>query len=144
MVSDGWAEMNARGILPLDTPENRARFGNKVMPNTGWSTKRPAGWEEVASQFAGLEATIIRSVSGLLTALCNQDPVVVGRQGHSICYVRPMRKSGSRVVAYCNSWGSWGSGLGDFDYGFGFDSESQIRQSASWAFALRSVTVPAA
>jgi hypothetical protein len=136
MVSDGWAEMKARGILPLDTPENRARFGDRVMPNTGFSTRYPAGWEAVAAQFAGLEATIIRSVGGILTALCNQDPVVVGREGHSICYVRPMRKNGRRVVKYANSWGNWG------DNGYGYDSENQIKKSAGWAFALRSVTIP--
>lgn len=143
MVSDGWAEMKARGILPLDNEANRARFGNLVMPNTGWGTKRPAGWEAVAAQFAGLEATIIKSVAGIFTALCNQDPVVVGRQGHSICYVRPMKRSGKRMVAYANSWGSWGSPLGDQPSGFGFDTANQISQSAGWAFALRSVTVPA-
>jgi hypothetical protein len=138
MVSDGWAEMKSRGILPLDNEANRAKFGGIVMPNTGFHTRYPDGWETVAKQFAGLEATIIRSVAGIFTALCNQDPVVVGRQGHSICYTRPMRKGNKRVVKYANSWGNWGDG------GFGYDSESQIKQSAGWAFALRSVTVPSA
>lgn len=142
MVSDGLKEMASRGILPLDTPENRERFGSAVMPNTGFSKPYPDNWQETAALFRGVEYHTVNSVAGLLTALCNQHPVVVGRQGHSICYLRPMRRSGRRVVAYANSWGNWGQGLGDFDSGFGFDSESQIRQSASWAFVLRAVTIP--
>lgn len=141
-ISDGWAELNRRGILPLDTPENRQRFGEHVMPNVGFRTRFPDGWESTAILFAGVEATIIRSTAGLYTALCRQEPVVVGRQGHAICYVRPMRRNGRRMVAYANSWGNWGQGLGDHSSGFGFDTEGQIRQAASWAFALRSVRVP--
>lgn len=133
MVSDGLKEMQSRGILPLDNPENRAKFNGIVMPNTGFYTAYPSGWESVAKQFAGVEALIVRNVNALLTALINGHPVVVGRQGHSICYVRPMRRNGRRVVKYANSWGDWG------DQGFGYDSSSQISQSASWAFALRTV-----
>jgi hypothetical protein len=133
MVSDGLKEMQTRGILPLDTPENRIKYGDAVMPNTGFRTPYPADWEATAKQFAGVEALIVRSVNALLTALINGHPVVVGRQGHSICYVRPMMRNGRRVVKYANSWGDWGDG------GYGYDSESQIRQSASWAFALRTV-----
>lgn len=139
MVSDGIAELCKRGALPLDTPENRAKFGNAVMPNTGWSTPFPSGWESTAKQFAGGEWTAITSTAQLWTALCRCEPVVVGRQGHSICYVRPMRKNGRRIVKYVNSWGEWGDAGGDFKYGFGYDTESQISQSARWAFALRSV-----
>jgi hypothetical protein len=145
MVSDGWKELNRRGALPLDTPENRARFGDAVMPNTGFRTPFPANWEATGSQFAGLEATTIRSTAGLWTALANQDAVVVGRQGHSITYVRPTRSGGRRRVGYPNSWSlRWGQPLGDMTGGWGFDSESQIRQSASWAFAVRSVKSPLA
>jgi len=133
MVSDGLAEMRSRGILPLDTPENRTKYGDVVMPNTGFSQRYPSGWEQTAKQFAGVEALIVRSVNALLSALINGHPVVVGRQGHSICYTRPMVRNGRRVVKYANSWGDWG------DEGYGYDSESQIRQSASWAFALRTV-----
>lgn len=136
MVSDGIDEMRKRGILPLDTPENRARFGGSVMPNTGFSTPYPPGWEETAKQFAGFEGHVVESVQGILSALCNQHPVVVGREGHSICYCRVIDRSGKRVVKYANSWGNWG------DEGFGYDTENQIRKSANWAFALRSVVVP--
>lgn len=133
MVSDGLEEMQERGILPLNTPENQTKFGGIVMPATGFRSPFPAGWESTAKQFAGVEALVVRSVNALLTALCNGHPVVVGREGHSICYTRPMRRNGRRVVKYANSWGDWGDG------GYGYDSESQIRKSASWAFALRTV-----
>ncbi len=140
MVSDGWGEMKSRGILPLDNAVNRARFGSCVMPNTGFRTPFPAGWQAVAAKFAGLEASIVKSEAGLWSALACQHPVVVGRQGHSICYSRPTK---NRLVGYPNSWSAqWGQPLGDMTGGWGFDSASQIRQSASWAYALRSVTVP--
>lgn len=144
MVSDGWDEMNRRGILPLDTPENRARFGDRVMPNTGFREQYPAGWEAIAGEFAGLEASIIKTEAGIWTALANQFPVVVGREGHCIPYVRPTRSNGQRRAGYPNSWTlDWGQALGDMRGGWGFDSPNQIRKSANWAFALRSVTVPA-
>lgn len=142
MVSDGIEEMVSRGILPLDTPENRARFGDHVMPNTGFSTRYPSGWESTAKLFAGAEYHVVRSVDSLLTALVNQHPVVVGRSQHSICYLRPMVKNGRLVVKYVNSWGQWGDAGGDFEYGFGYDSESLIKQSAGWAVAVRSVVAP--
>jgi hypothetical protein len=142
MVSDGIEEMVERGILPLDTPENRARFGSDVMPATGFYEKYPSGWEDTAAKFKGGEYHVVRSVEGLFTALCCQHPVVVGREGHSICYLRPMVRNGRRVVMYVNSWGNWGSAGGDFGYGFGFDTESQVRKSASWAVAVRSVVIP--
>lgn len=136
MVSDGIDEMVRQGIVPLDNPENRARFGGCVMPNVGFREPYPSGWEAVAKNFSGAEWHSVRSVAELVTGLLNQHPVVVGRQGHSICYCRPMYEGNSLISKYANSWGDWG------DNGFGYDSMSQIRSSASWAFVLRSVTVP--
>jgi hypothetical protein len=136
MVSDGLDEGSTRGILPLDNPENRGKFSNIVMPNTGWSEKFPTGWEQVAKLFRFDERFVLRSVEGLISALLSGHPVVVGRAGHSICYTRPMYKSGRLVVKYANSWGDWG------DNGYGYDSMNLIRSSASWAFAVRSIIVP--
>lgn len=133
MVSDGLDEMSSRGVLPLDNEANRARFGSCVMPNTGWREKFPDNWEATAKLFRAHEWFVVENVGELMTALLNQHPVVVGRSGHSICYVRPMKDG---TVKYANSWGDWG------DEGFGYDSERMIRSAASWAFALRSVTVP--
>lgn len=140
MLDANLDEIERRGILPLDTPENRARFTH-VMPATGFTTPFPAGWETTAGLLTSIERYIIRTFEGIITALLQGFPVVVGRQGHSICYVRPVYRNGALAVIYANSWGPWGFGAGDFTKGFGLDSTSQIRQSASWAFALRSVNV---
>lgn len=143
MVDDGIEELSARGAVPLDTPENRTRFGNVVMPHTGFYTPYPPGWEAVAKQFAGHEWYAVRSVASLITALFKGHPVVVGRQGHSICYCDPVYKSGQLSVVYANSWDyPWGFAAGSMRGGFGLDTLSQIRQSASWAATLRSVVVP--
>lgn len=139
MVSDGLDEQQSRGVLPLDTPENRAKFGDKVMPNCGWRTPYPAGWEATAAQFKVVEAYVVQNVNQLQTALLRQYPVVVGRAGHSICYVRATGKG----VIYVNSWGGWGFAAGDFQNGFGLDSGGMVRSSAGWAYVVCSVTVPA-
>lgn len=140
MVSDGLDELAERGILPLDTPENRAKYGNHVMPATGFYEKYPDDWETTAALIRGLEWNICQSVAELISALINQDPVVVGRSGHSICYCDPIYSGSALNVLYANSWNGWGQGGGDFDTGFGVDSMGSIRSSAGWAFALRSVT----
>jgi hypothetical protein len=134
MVSDGLEEMAERGVLPLDDEANRAKFGSKVMPNVGFGTRYPDGWEDVAKKFTAHEWTIIDTMPELITALFNHHPVVVGRSGHSICYLDPIYDGNSLFVKYANSWGNWG------DKGFGYDSVRLIRSSSSWAFALRSVT----
>lgn len=130
------------GILPLDTPENRQRFGAFVMPPNGFRTPWPAGnWEPTAAQFRILKFLPIRSIPQMEQAGINRHPVVVGRSGHSICYLRPSLKSG-RGELYVNSWGSWGFGAGGHTSGFGFDSSRLVSSSARWAWAVVSVTVP--
>lgn len=130
------------GILPLDTPENRARFGNHVMPATGFYTPWPdANWKATAKQFRIKKRLIIKSVAEMEQAGINGHPVVVGRSGHSICYLRPSLKSG-RGELYVNSWGNWGFGAGGHSAGFGFDSARLVSSSANWAWAIVSTTVP--
>jgi hypothetical protein len=138
-ISGGFRGLSEIGILPLDNDENRAKFGDQVMPNTGWSTRYPDGWEETAKHFRLQEANVIRSLDGLLTSLCRQQPVIVGRSGHSICYLTPIWENGWKVL-YANSWGKWGQGAGDFEYGFGIDTIGKIQSSARWAYSIRSVT----
>lgn len=138
MLSDNLDELTSRGALPLDTPENVTKFKH-TMPATGFNRGLPQGWEDTAKLFCSLEWFDIRTVAGLATALLKGWPVVVGRGGHSIVYVRPFFRNGSLAVWFVNSWGNWGQGLGGFPSGFGVDTLSLIRQSASWAFALRSV-----
>lgn len=137
MVSDAMDAVRDVGILPLDTPENREKYGNAVMPATGFSTRFPDNWKETAKKFKGFEFLVIRNVLQLLTAILKGYPVVVGRQGHSICYLRVMFRNGKLVVKYANSWGDWG------DEGFGYDTEQQFKMSASWAFAVRAVVTDA-
>lgn len=131
------------GILPLDTPENRQRFGAFVMPATGFRTPWPAGdWKKVAAQFRIAKKLLIRNVPEMEQAGINGHPVVVGRSGHSICYLRPSLRSG-RGQLYVNSWGeSWGFGAGGHAAGFGFDSSRLVQASARWAWALVAVTTP--
>ena len=136
MLDDGIEESNKRGILPLDTPENRAKFGEHVMPATGFHERYPDGWEETAKKFRAVEWFVCDSVNELVSAQLQGMPVVVGRQGHSICYAKITYRNGAMVDKYANSWSpQWGDG------GFGYDTLSQIRMSSNWAVALRSVVV---
>lgn len=141
VVSDAWEEINAKGVLPLDTDENKKRFKH-THPATGFGKQLPSGWEETAKMFRGLEATICDNEAEVLSALADGWSVVVGRQGHCICYVSYFLKDGKLFVLYVNSWGSWGQAAGHMPHGFGVDTPSQIRQASDWAFAIRSVTAP--
>jgi len=137
MVSDGLKRMADYGACPLSDTKNKARFGTVVMDNTGFYQRRPEGWEGIAKQFRVDEWVVVRSLAGMMSALLNRKPVVVGRQGHSIAYARPMYRSGSLVARYVNSWAaSWG------DAGFGYDTLRQMQMSSGWAFAPLSVVVP--
>ena len=140
-ISDGCEEHLEGGILPLDTPSNRSLYGDHVMPNTGFYRSFPSGWTDTAHKFRLAEYHIVRTVNGLMTALCSRHPVIVGRQGHSICYLRPSIDSRNNYLAvYANSWNSsWGFAAGSMEGGFGADSENQIRKSASWAVAMRTI-----
>ena len=140
VVSDAWKEMSAHGVLPLDTPENKKRFKH-THPATGFSVPLPAGWQEKGAMFKGLEATIIRGVQPLKSALSDEWPVVVGRAGHCICYVDILFQS-RWLIPYVNSWGEWGDKYAHWDYGFGFDTDKLFVSASDWAFAIRSITVP--
>jgi hypothetical protein len=142
MVDDGLEALRDVGILPLDTGANRQRFGNHVMPATGFYTKWPDDWKTTADNFRCNESHVVTTVPGLITALLKRHPVVVGRAGHSILYLDVIFKGNDLFVLYVNSWGKWGIGAGGHDYGFGLDSLRMVRSSASWAAALRTVAVP--
>lgn len=136
MVDDAMKKGCDVGWVPLDNDANKARFGSMVMPPTGFYSKYPDGWQATAKQFRYQEVDVIESIAEMMTALIRRQPVVVGRQGHSICYCTPMKKNGSWVVKYANSWGEWG------DAGFGYDTLSQMKMSAGWAYSPRSIIVP--
>lgn len=148
-ISDALDEGRARGFVPLSSPENIAarnadgsvRFPI-TMPATGFSRRMPTGWETVAKHFRIDEYFICRSVEQMISALLNGHPTVVGRAGHSILYLRPVYKNGRLYVLYVNSWEDWGAPAGTHKFGFGLDSLSYIRSSASWCYAARTITVP--
>ena len=143
MVSDGLEVMCSKGILPLDTPKNRELFGKAVMPNTGFNTKYPDDWQVTAELLVGLEYHRCTTPRGLYTAGVNRDPIVVGREGHSICYARPRRKGAVRSFAYPNSWSlNWGVALGNLTGGWGIDTQGQTEKSAKSCYVLRAVKIP--
>jgi hypothetical protein len=134
-VDDGLEEMKERGILPLDDEANKARFKH-TMPNTGFRTAYPDGWEDTAKMFKVQEWLVVDRVAELVSRLLDGKPVVVGRSGHSICYCDVVYKDGALCVKYVNSWGDWG------ENGYGYDTMGKIKSSAGWAFAPVSVVVP--
>ena len=138
-VSDAFARLEDTGVLPLDTPANRERFGDQVMPAIGFSKRFPDGWKETAAKFRIPGGKAIRSLAGLKTALAKGRGIVVGREGHSIFYVGIRYINGRYVVPYLNSWkDTWGQAMGRMKGGFGWDTESQIKKSASWCFCIDS------
>lgn len=138
MVSDAMESLRETGVLPLDTPANRAKYGEHVLPPTGFHTKWPTGWKETAAKFRGAEFLALRGLPEMFSASCKGYPIIVGRQGHSILYLRPLP---NRRFLYVNSWGNWGQAAGHMPSGFGVDSASQVKQSASWAFAIRAGSI---
>jgi hypothetical protein len=119
LISDNLKEIAERGILPLNSAENKARFPH-TMPATGFSTPFPSGWEETAKRFRVLEWYDIATTIGCGTALLLGWPIVYGRQAHSICGARLVLRNGVFVVKYANSWGDWG------DAGYGYDTLSSL------------------
>lgn len=130
------------GALPLDTPENRVRFGEHVMPHTGFRNAFPSGWKDTAKHFRFHEFFIIRNRNELFSALLRGFPVLVGRAGHSILYLDLVWDGSRWLTRYVNSWGEWGDAAGDFSYGFGYDSSRLFDSSARYAWTARSVIVP--
>ena len=137
MVDDAMEKMTDVGGLPLDNATNRAKFGNHVMPATGFHTPYPPGWQSTAKKFRGDERLIVQSEKSMFSCLFSGHPVGVGREGHSILYLRPIWDGSKWLIKYVNSWKStWG------DRGFGYDTLRQLRESARWAFTLRSIVSP--
>lgn len=137
MVSDAMEAIDEVGVLPLDTPKNRAKYGDHVMPATGFSTPFPANWKNTAGGFRGLEFLVLRSTQAMFSASVRRHPIIVGRESHSILYLRALLQ---RRFKYANSWNQrWGMAGGGLSGGFGVDSQRQVEKSASWAFAIRAL-----
>lgn len=131
-ISDNLRELRERGILPVDSPENKARFKH-THPATGFNVRLPDGWEATAKLFAVLEWFDVRTWDGLQSALHYSMPVLYGRAGHAIAGVDPaLDDHDNELIDYANSWGEgWG------DNGHGYDSEravaSAIASYGAWA-----------
>lgn len=132
------------GILPLDTPENRQRFGNHVMPATGFRTPWPEGWTGTAKHFRFDEEYRIENRNQGFTALLRGDAIGVGRKGHSILYIDLVWDDANNrwLVLYVNSWGQWGIAAGNLEYGFGLDSSRLFESALDGAFVVRTPKLP--
>lgn len=137
VVMDAIDAMTSVGFLPLDCEENRGKFAH-LFPATGFSTRWPAGWQETAKLFKAHEWNKINTFAELVSSLLNGHPVVVGREGHCIVYLRVIIKNNRLMFVYANSWGEWGQASGNLPYGFGVDTETQARKCCPGAYSLRS------
>lgn len=143
-LDDNISVISSRGVLPLDTAENKARF-SATFPHNGFYTKYPSGYLNVCKLFTDHEYYDITSMEGFMTALLKGFPVLYARQGHCILGVRVFLQGSKRIWGYCNSWGNWGDRLNqNISYGMGYDSESLIRSCAYGSVALRSIKVSSA
>lgn len=143
MLSDNLDEMQRRGVLPLDTPENRQRFGTAVMPNTGFFSKWPANWEETAKQFASQESFDCGDYLQVGTALLKGYPVAYARDGHCILAIKFVGRGKNRKLAYLNSWGEWGDPTNEeCKFGIGYDSMRKFKAAAEGSIVVRTLVVP--
>lgn len=140
IVTDAIEQIATVGALPLDTPENKAKYP-VTFPARGFSTPFPKDWEKGAGLIKATTWYLINSFKSLVSALLSGLPVVVGRQGHCICYVGIVFDGGKIYALYVNSWDiDWGQPAGVLSGGFGADSERLMREACQGAFALGEVT----
>ncbi len=141
-LTSNMREMLSIGILPLDTPENRAKFPH-TSPHNGYGVRPPSGWEATANLFRNGEWVDIESFAEFVTALLCGHPVIYARSGHCILAIGLIYRNGQLYVVYLNSWGDWGGPLNEhFSYGVGFDSLRVAKSASYGAMALVSAQVP--
>lgn len=127
------------GVLPLDTPENKAKFKH-THPHNGYSKSLPSGFEETASLFRNAEWLDINGWKPFVSALLSGHPVIYARSGHCILAVSLQHKNGVYILDYLNSWGPWGNPVNDkFNAGLGHDSERVAKSACYGSMALRTV-----
>jgi len=119
-IPDGMREISTRGILPVNSTENRAKYSH-THPRTGFSTRLPSGWEATGSLFRASKVATCRGTDEIVSALISLYLGVVGRSRHAINYegltVNGSPTTGDILVRYHNSWGPTWS-----DQGFGYDT----------------------
>ena len=136
-------ELRDRGALPTHAEKDKLeKLGldpGHTMPETGFYTRFPSGWEETAKHFRIVEYFDVGSIEGFFSALLQGFTLHYGRRGHSIYAVAAIKRGGKWYAEYANSWApSWG------DNGFGYDTLSGLRDSIGryGAYAYRDVTLP--
>lgn len=135
-INENLAFMRATGTLPLDTPGNRQWLQDHglnpehVMPETGYHTPLPRGWEDTAQHFRVLDASDCRDFADIASGVLDKKPCVYGSDGHAKSgYGISQRASGLWQLDYLNSWGRWGDPIGPppaKQYGVGHETESNL------------------
>lgn len=142
-ISGNLRQFRDVGALPVNSDRNKQVLEtagldpSHVLKTTGYYQSFPSGWKETAKHFRVHEWFDISNFDELVTAMFLDCPVCYGRAGHAICGCRPYYRNGSWFIKYANSWGQWGDPGGQFNYGFGYDSErfvsGSIRSYGAWA-----------
>lgn len=136
--------MLATGALPLDTPENRAKFSH-VHPHNGYSKPLPTGYESTANLFRNAEYADIDNFDELVSALLCGHSALYARNGHCILAVGlSYTSSGALVLEYMNSWAlSFGDPCNEVVLGgIGYDSERTASNAAGGSIVLLNVQSP--
>mgnify|MGYP003334078817 FL=1 len=139
-MPDALAELEDNGILPEDTPANRARFKHVVHQNTPFIRERdlPDGWKQTAKHFRVIKGEWYRlpdDNEAFASALLSDMPICYGRSGHSIAALTLVYSDGRFLAKYAQSYGT---DVGD--NGYQYDSERNWNTDGAWC--LRAVTMP--
>lgn len=108
------------GPLPLDTPENKARFGAHTYPMNAWGHPLPAGFQSTADLFRGDKFAVVHGLDEIYSAAAQDFCVLVGRDRHCICYydIAWSQRYDEPFLVLKNSYGpGWG------ENGDGYDSK---------------------
>ena len=126
MVADGMDAV-IEGVLPTDTPENRARYAH-THPLRDFNQRLPTDWLATGRLFRGQRFVVARGFDMISSALVNGYCGIVGRDGHCVPYVYlDVTQRDEFVATYANSWDvNWG------DNGFGYDGERILRDITCW------------
>lgn len=142
MISDGMDRIVTVGAMPLDTPANRAKFGDQVWANeaSDYSKRRPSNYPDKCPMRVAKFAKA-QGQDEIESALLSDFLGIVGRSSHCINYCGLMFDGNDSFVPYDNSWGSdWG------DDGIGYDSVRTYRNLTLYLIlevvVISSISVP--
>lgn len=117
MISDGMKQIATVGALPVNSPENAAKYAH-THPRTGFKNQFATNWKDTAKLFRVTKHARCEGADEVGSALLAGLMGFVGRNGHSVPYGYLDYSGNAFLAAYANSWlPSWG------DEGWGYDSE---------------------